>query len=75
MKRLLIASILLTGCAPSYYIGNIVEKDPYVRRVTVEITNTHYIVAVAEERDTLEIGDEVKVDKETLKIISWNTNQ
>ena len=65
--RLALLCILLTGCAP-YYIGHVVERDVFSRRVTVEVTNTHYIVAVSKE-DTLKVGDKVKVDKESLIII------
>jgi hypothetical protein len=67
MYRLLF--LLLVGCSPSYYVGHVVSIERNARRVNVEITNRHYIMAVAEERDTLSVGQEVKVDKKTLYII------
>ena len=69
MKRLIIALLLLTACSPKVYVGYVVEKDIFARRVTVEINEYHYVVAVSEDVDTLIIGDLVTIQVKGLTII------
>ena len=65
MGRLIIACIVLTGCS-SYYTGTVTEIFIGVPKAEVEIGKNHYIWATNYDRDTLQIGDTVKIDKETL---------
>ena len=78
MKRLIIAaSILFTGCAPTHYMGYVTSIDPYNMKVTVDISPTNckgditraLVEANAEEKDTLEKGDLVRILIDGLKIV------
>lgn len=60
--------LAFSACKPSYYTGHVVAKDVFSRRVSVEISSTSSIEAITDE-DTLNVGDEVKVDKQTFRIV------
>ncbi len=66
MKYLFLA--LLTTC--NTYTGVIVSNDN-INSVDVKINEYHYILPILtwSQYDTLEIGDTIYIDKQTLKMI------
>ena len=75
MTRLLvILSLLFVSCNQKYYTGVVVSKDSsllYGRQLECKVTNTHFINPSLnfDEWDSLQIGDTVYINPETLKLV------